>query len=412
MMPLPIARGRISHTVASEVGWLARAMIARLDDSNDIQLAQEAFSSHIGRSSCTIFPLARTAVWATLKELNHPVGSRVIMPPITIKPILDVVVHLGYEPVFVDIDPTTACFDHHDLQRAMATRPSVAILTYLFGLVPDVGGIMKIFRENGVFVIEDFSQCLNGEFNGRRIGSFGDVAIYSASSVKTFDTFGGGFALTDDPRFIKGLRRRQSELDSPSRANLLLSIMRNLVRNLASSRLLFPVVTFWLLRLAARMSIGGVERFTGARSTEPLAELPPAWFRRYTSLQARVAVRELPKVASRDARRVKFVEQIVADSGVSDWTCGSHGQRHVHWQFIVYVKDFAEARKKLAKFGVDCATTSLVLLTNLPKYPGQRVAPMATRLYERGVYLPCYHQLRDGELARIAAALRELVVVE
>jgi len=411
-MPLPISRGRISHTVASEIGWLARATIARLGDSNDLKLAQEAFASHIGRSSCTVFPFARTAIWATLKELDLPAGSRVIMPPITIKPILDVVVHLGYEPVFVDIDPTTACFDHDELQRAMASRPSVAILTYLFGLVPDVDGIMKILRENGVFVIEDFSQCLNGEFNGRRIGTFGDVAIYSASSVKTFDTFGGGFAVTDDPRFINGLRRRQSELGPPSRADLLRSITRNLVRNLASSRLLFPVVTYRLLRLAARMSKGAVGRFTGARSTEPLSELPAAWFRSYTSLQARVAVRELPRVASRDARRVQRVEQIVANSGVSDRPFGAHGQRHVYWQFIVYVTDFAEAREKLAKFGVDCATTSLVLLTDLPKYPGQRVAPMAIRLYERGVYLPCYHQLQDGESARIAAALKALVAVE
>lgn len=411
-MALPISRGRISHSVASEFGWLARALFSRLGSSKDVELAQDAFSTHIGRSSCTIFPFARTAIWATLKELDLPAGSRVIMPPITIKPILDVVVHLGYEPVFVDINPATACCDHDELQRAMATRPSVAILTYLFGLVPDVGTIMKILKENGVFVIEDFSQCLNGEFNGRRIGTFGDVAVYSASSVKTFDTFGGGFAVTDDPRFIEGLRRRQSQLGSPSRADLLRSIARNLVRNLASSRLLFPVVTYRLLRLAARTSKGAVGRFTGARSTEPLAELPQAWFRRYTSLQARVAVRELPRVASRDARRVQRVDGIVADSGVSDRPCGAPGQRHVYWQFIVYVRDFAVARETLAKFGVDCATTSLVLLTDLPKYPGQRIAPMAIRLYERGVYLPCYHQLRDTEATRISAALKALVTVE
>jgi dTDP-4-amino-4,6-dideoxygalactose transaminase len=120
-------------------------------------------------------------------------------------------------------------------------------------------------------------------------------------------------------------------------------------------------------------------------------------------------VRELPRVASRDARRVQQVEQIVADSSVSDRPRGADGQRHVYWQFIVYVNDFTEARGKLAKFGVDCATTSLVLLTDLPKYPGQRIAPMAIRLYECGVYLPCYHQLRDGEVARIAAALKALV---
>jgi dTDP-4-amino-4,6-dideoxygalactose transaminase len=47
----------------------------------------------------------------------------------------------------------------------------------------------------------------------------------------------------------------------------------------------------------------------------------------------------------------------------------------------------------------------LVLLTDLPKYPGQIDAPAARRLYERGVYMPCYHQLTESETHRIAAAL-------
>ena len=85
------------------------------------------------------------------------------------------------------------------------------------------------------------------------------------------------------------------------------------------------------------------------------------------------------------------------------------GQQHVYWQFIVYVTDFSSAREVLAKNGVDCATTSLVLLTDLPKYPGQRETPSAYRLYHCGVYLPCYHQLRDSEIERVGEALKELV---
>lgn len=409
-MTLPISRGRISHTLRSEFGWLMRSFLSPLNHEAAVQRAEQAFAKHIGRSSCTVFPFARTAIWATLKELDLPRGSRVVMPPITIKPILDVVVHLGYEPVFVDIDPKTACFDQRDLEAAMGSKPSVAVLTYLFGLVPEVDAIMRTLRDNGVFVIEDFSQCLNGEYRGRRIGTFGDVSVYSASSVKTLDTFGGGFTVTDNPRFAEGLRRRQSELAASKRGDLVRAIARNLVRNMATSRWLFPTVTYWLLRLAARASKPAVGRFTGARSTEPLSELPDAWFRRYTSLQARVALRELSLVATRDERRVRCVDAMVAGSGFSDRPSGADGERHVYWQFIVYVESFPEAREVLAAHGIDCATTSLVLLTDLPRYPGQRNAPAATRLYERGVYLPCYHQLRDAEVVRIAAGLRALAV--
>lgn len=408
-MALPISRGRISHTLVSELGWLARGLVAPLSKESTIHRAEQAFASHVGRTECIVFPFARTAIWATLQELNLPRGSRVLMPPITIKPILDVVVHLGYEPVFVDIDPATACFDERELSEAVKTKPVVAILTYLFGLVPNVESIVRTLKQAGVFIIEDFSQCLNGEFNGRKIGTFGDVAVYSASSVKTFDTFGGGYALSNDSKMIEGLRRRQAELRAPSRIDLLKTIFRNVARNAASSRLVFPVLTYPLLRLATRFSKKAVGRFTGARSTEPLSELPDAWFRRYTSLQASVALAELPRVAERDGQRRAAIERIVDLSAVTDRPAGEPGQRHVYWQFIVYVADFPKSRELLASHGVDCATTSLVLLTDLPRYPGQRETPWARRLYDRGVYLPCYHQLKSGEIERLTTAIKELV---
>ena len=404
-MKLPISRGRISHTLISEIGWLLRAVVTPLSKTETIDKAESAFATYVGRKNCVVFPFARTAIWSTLKILNLPPGSRVVMPPLTIKPILDVVVHMGYEPLFVDIDPKTACFDEQKLLAAMSRKPAVAILTYLFGLVPDVARLTEILREHHVFVIEDFSQCLNGEFEERKIGTFGDVSVYSASSVKTFDTFGGGFALTDDETLANGLRKIQLQLEAPKRRDLLQSIIRNLIRNLASTRLVFVTFTFWFLRVAARRSERAVGRFTGARSTEPLGELPTAWFRRYTAVQASVALRELPQVEKRDSKRVDRIAQIVSGAGLLDRPVGDEGQKHVYWQFIVYVRDFEEAREHLAKFAVDCATTSLVLLTDLPKYPGQIDAPAARRLYERGVYMPCYHQLTESETHRIAAAL-------
>jgi len=394
----------------SECGWFIRALISPLTDFKTVSKAEASFASYVGRQQCIVFPFARTAIWSTLKALNLPKGSRVVLPPLTIKPILDVVVHMGHEPLFVDIDPETACFDEQKLREAMTKKPAVAILTYLFGLVPDVGRLMQILREHNVFVIEDFSQCLNGEFDGQRIGTFGDVSVYSASSVKTFDTFGGGFALTDNQTMAIKLRHYQAQLTAPKRIELLQSIVKNLVRNLASTRVIFATLTYWALRLVARRSPTSVGRFTGARSTEPLSELPAAWFRQYTAIQAAVALRELPRVRSRDEKRVSQMEAIAASARHLKRPRGQDGQRHVYWQFIVYVDNFATAREHLAKRLIDCATTSLVLLTDLPKYPGQVETPAGRRLYELGVYLPCYHQLKDSETRRISVALKGLLV--
>lgn len=411
-MKSPVSRGRISHTLTSEVRWAFRALTTRLDDPSLVTRAEVEFAKYVGKTHCVVFPFVRTAIWAALKSLDLEPGSRVLLPPLTIKPILDVVVHLGFEPVFVDIDLDSVCFDETALLRAVELKPAVAVLTYLFGIVPDVENLVHIMRSHGVFVIEDFSQCLNGEYRGRKIGTFGDLSVYSASSVKTFDTFGGGFALTNDQQFASRLRTLEQQLQRPSRILLLKSIIRNITRNLASSRAVFSLFTFWIIQLAANASSASVGRFTGSRSTEPLGTLPRSWFHRYSALQAEVALFELPQVVHRDAKRVKIIEFLKETIGLQSVSEDRSHFRNVYWQFVLRVKDFDRTRRFLAKRNIDCARTSLVLLTGLPKYPGQSLTPNGRLIYETGTYLPCYHQLKEEEVKRIAAAIIELRSLE
>lgn len=408
MVPAPIARGRVSHSLGQDLRWLLSALFGRIEDRPAVQLAEEAFASHVGREECLVFPFARTAIHATLRSLNLRPGDRVLLPPVTIKQILDVVLDLGLEPVFVDIDPTTACFGRDDLRRALEMQPKVAVLTYLFGLVPDVDDLLAQLRSAGVFVIEDFSQCLNGRWRGRNIGTFGDVAVYSASSIKTFDTFGGGFLVLDDPARSVTLRAMQSELAPPRRSDLVRKVLMSLVRNIATQRLVFSFVTWPALWLIRKQGRSGLTRFTGARDELPLSSLPDVWFRSYSSVQARVALDQLPRMEQKDASRISMIDRLDATHSYEDRPIGHPEGHHVHWQHLVYSDDVPTFTDAMAKHGVDCATTSLVLISGLPAYPFQGETPNGARLYRSGMYLPCYHQLREHEADRIASALESI----
>lgn len=169
MAQFPIARGRVSHKVREDFVALAGACFSGLENRKLLSAAEKAFAEYIGRSHCVVFPFARTAVHAILQTAKIKPGDKVLLPPVTIKPILDVVLDLGLEPVFVDIDPRTLGFDSRNLEEALKLGPKVAILTYLFGLVPDCGKLVSLLRAHDVFIIEDFSQCLNGEFAKKRL---------------------------------------------------------------------------------------------------------------------------------------------------------------------------------------------------------------------------------------------------
>jgi perosamine synthetase len=407
-MKLPISRGRISHTLFEDLVWLVRSVFSKINDSQTVTRFETTFAKYVGRKHCIVFPFARTGIHAVLKNLDLPEGSVVLMPPITIKPILDVVLDLKLVPVFVDIDQSTVCFSESALTDALKSSPRVAILTYLFGIVPDVEALCKTLRNAGVFIIEDFSQCLNGKFRGDQIGSFGDVSVYSASSVKTLDTYGGGFIFTDDDKMAKSLGDSQRELSKPSRSRLIKKVQTDLIRNFASQPIVFALLTFPVLRFLTWRGGSKLTKFTGDRDQQPLPSLPAEWFESYTSLQAKVGLQQLKQMEEKDTKRKSAINQINSSHNFKDRPIGKDGGENVFWQYIVYADNFSEFQKQLNSRGVDCATTSLVKISGLESYPFQGVTPNADRLYSNGVYLPCYHQLTKTQISRISNALSEL----
>lgn len=400
----PIARGRISHSVWQEVKFLSFALTRPLTNEGKVRSVEEAFAAYVGRETCIVFPFARTALHATLSALDLSPGEKILLPALTIKPFLDVVRALGLAPVFVDVDLTSGSFDLESLEDALLEKPRVAVLTYLFGVVPDISALSEILAKNSVFIVEDFSQNLNSEWNGSRAGNFGDVSIFSSSSVKTFDTFGGGFLLTDSGEFEVRLRSIRDELRPPSRANLVKKILVSLMRNLATQRWIFGLLTWPLLQIMDRLGQRGLSRFAGTRDTKVLDSLPEEWFRKFTSVQATAGIELLPMTAGRDRRRATIVQNFFAGEPIGHWVAGHPDGNHVHWQRIVLDTEDSKFQERLRSLRIDSGKTSLSLLSKLKSYGYDANTPNAVELHQRGLYVPCYDQLSASEITRIDLA--------
>lgn len=402
-----IPRGVIYQTIAQSLRYLARALWMPLDDERKVREFESAFARHCERRHCVAFPFARTAIYSVLKHLDLPEGSEVILPPITIKGIVDVVVELGLVPRYVDLDPDTICFRMDDLRGKVGPATKAAVVTPLFGLVPDMEAMMRLFREHGIFVIEDFSQCLNGRFDGKRIGTFGDVGVYSSSSIKTLDTLGGGLALTDDERLHKSLRKAQADLQAPSRKFLVKKAWLNLVRNVATTQPWFSLLTFPALQLIRNRDPEAALKQTGHRDKSRLAKLPSLWFCRYTSVQADIGLAHLGAVTDGDAARVANVGFVKSSSRTELFPATTARSENVYWQLIMLSPDSVAAQAFFARRGVDIATSSLELICSLKDYPNREELPEAGRIYRNGIFIPCYPDLSRTDMERVALAVRE-----
>lgn len=404
-MSLAIPRGIIYHRVVDDLKWLVRALFRRLDDETTVSEFALAFARLVGCRFAVAFPFARTAIYFALKSRNLPKGAEVIMPPISIKGILDVVLELGLKPVFVDIEPDTLCFKMEDLRRAISDNTQAIIVTYLYGIVPDVEQILSLCRESKLFIIEDFSQCLNGKFKGKKVGGFGHVGVYSASSIKTLDTYGGGLLVCDDESIYAAMDEERRRLSPPERVFLVKKIFTDLVRNVATTRLVFGLVVFPLLKLLNYFKPNSVLKQTGDRYAGMIHSLPQEWFTAYTSLQAAAGLEFIKRLETDDQGRLKNVRTIKASTSTR-FPAGVAGGENIYWQLIVYFDDSAEMQKRLHRYGIDTARTSLLQISDLAAYPYRGNTPNAASLYTAGLFIPSYPGLSDADIKRIVTALR------
>lgn len=369
-----------------------------------------AFARYMGVSSARAFPFARTALYFSLKAQNFEPGDEVIMPPITIKPMMDVVISLGLRPVFVDIELDTLCFDPDEMKKAITSRTRAVLITYLFGVAPDMSRLVSVCREHDLFVVEDFSHALNASWNGRKLGTFGNVGIYSCSRTKTLDAYGGGLAITDDAVLAQHLEKAKGSLTPTPSKRLRAKIAETFITNVATRRPVFTAVVAPMLSIVGKINPEREKALTGARQNlKPDAVLPQDYFERFTSAQAEAGLAMLEKVEEGDAKRISNAAELRRSLRPLGEPCArtSKEARNVYWQFVVFAPDPGRFRRILARRGIDTGTTNLSLVCGLGIYPEyEKECPNAERLKNNAMYIPVYPRIGQRDLERVTEAIR------
>jgi perosamine synthetase len=111
--------------------------------------------------------------------------------------------YTGAQCVFVDIDPDTFCIDPDKIKEAITDKTKAIMMVHSYGYPARMDEIMAIAKEHGLKVIEDAAPALGAEYNGQKVGTFGDVACFSFQGAKMTVSGEGGMIVTDNPVLFK-----------------------------------------------------------------------------------------------------------------------------------------------------------------------------------------------------------------
>ncbi|MCE7996000.1 MAG: aminotransferase class I/II-fold pyridoxal phosphate-dependent enzyme [Roseivirga sp.] len=136
-------------------------------------------------------------------------GDEVLVSSFTFSGSINPIVYQGAIPVMVDSENDTWNIDPELLEEAILDRisktgklPKALILVHLYGMPAKLNEIIAVCKKYEVPIIEDAAEALGSSYNGKKLGSFGDLSIYSFNGNKIITTSGGGALLSNNEVWV------------------------------------------------------------------------------------------------------------------------------------------------------------------------------------------------------------------
>ncbi len=176
-----------------------------------------AFESELAKYNsiehCAALSSGTAAIHLALIILGVQQNDEVICSSFTFSGTCNPIVYQKAIPVFIDseaetwnMDPTLLEFAIEDRIKKTGKAPKAMILVHLYGMPAKIEQIMTIARKYSIPVIEDAAEALGSSVGGKKLGTFGDLGVYSFNGNKIITTSGGGALVSKNGNWMAKAR--------------------------------------------------------------------------------------------------------------------------------------------------------------------------------------------------------------
>lgn len=201
---LPFSKPTISEEAIAEVveclrsGWITTGP--------RVEKLSGMFQAYLNTPEAVLLSSATAGMHLTLLALNLQPGDEVITASMTFISTPNMIVQTGGTPVFVDINLDTLNMDIADIEKAITPKTKAIIPVHFAGRPVDLDNLYALAKKHNLRVIEDAAHAIGTEYKGKKIGSFGDVQIFSFHPNKNMTTGEGGCVTTRDSELAARIR--------------------------------------------------------------------------------------------------------------------------------------------------------------------------------------------------------------
>jgi dTDP-4-amino-4,6-dideoxygalactose transaminase len=364
---LPFTRPSIDADSIAAVADVLRS--GQLASGPKVQAFESALGAYLGGGrQVRVMTSATAGLEMALEVAGIGAGDEVIVPAMSFAASANVIARLRARPKFVDIDLYTRNLNLRQVASAITARTRAIMPVHFAGLPVDMEALYGLAQKQGLRVVEDAAHAIGSAFAGRRIGSFGDLVVFSFHPNKNMTCIEGGAISTADPRAAE----------------------------------LFEQYRFHGIK---RNAAGEVDvMFPGTKSN-------------LTDVAAQVGIDQLRRLDGFNARRrelaAKYFEEFAAYSGV---VLPARGDAGHSWHMFQVLIDFRARGMTRPAFQKLMAERGIGIGVHYPSIPSLKYyqeqgyrdedTPIAARVGRETVTLPLFPAMRDEDVARVCGELK------
>jgi perosamine synthetase len=386
----------------SDLGCALRDCVTRWDRQTLADEVEELWSHNNSAFACLS---VRSGFDLWLEALALPAGSEVLVSAITIRDMVRIIEAHGLVAVPVDLNPEDLSVDIESLKRALSPKTRAVLVAHLFGTRQPLEPILKLAKEHGLFVAEDCAQAFAGrQFTGH---AQADVSMFSFGSIKTATALGGAMLCVRDAQIRRRMKQLQAKFPIQTRGHFIKRVFKHGLMKLMSYGPQFGALVF-AMRLTGRdpdKFVAGTARgFPGSQLLPQLRRQPCAAL--LAIMHRRIAFYNRRALEA----RTKHGERLLSLIGSVAPSPGSHSAIHSYWVVPVLHDEPMALIRRLLNVGFDASLAHSLFVVPAPADRPDCRAETCEEMLPQIVHLPCYPEIPDRELQRLAHAVRASIM--
>ena len=343
---------------ALDSGWVSSL-------GNYISDFESQFAKFCGTKYAVSASNGTVALHLALVSLGITKNDEVIIPDLSFIATANAVQYTGAKIVLVDIDPNSLCICPIALEKAITSKTKCIIPVHLYGQPAEMSAINNIAKKYNIFVVEDAAEAHGAIYNARKVGSFGDIGVFSFYGNKIITSGEGGMLTTNDEKLFNRIKFLRDHAMSKEKR-------------------------YWHEEVGFNY--------------------------RMTNLQAALGLAQLEQIDQFIAKREEifswYKSELINDSRIV-LNRVVENSKSVYWMICVEIIGYVEENRdklilKLKEFGID-SRPYFYPISEMPMYNEEIGQLNSKSVSIRGINLPIFFELTKDEVIFICSTLKSIL---